>query len=152
MKLCDNQSSARLPWRCAPLLWSYAPLLWSYAPLLSSCARSLWSIARKPWSCGAHLDGDDDEALVLEEVVRVDGDDSSLIGLRHVREDRVHHRCHGNTVNIVSNLSSVCMFCKTLCSRYERPSAHLCPANSSLRTRSEDLCSGFWKGKQKLVD
>mmetsp|Transcript_7365 Transcript_7365/g.18902 ORF Transcript_7365/g.18902 Transcript_7365/m.18902 type:complete len:299 (-) Transcript_7365:103-999(-) len=37
------------------------------------------------------LDGDDESALVLEEVLRVDRDNAGLVGLRHVGEDAVHH-------------------------------------------------------------
>ena len=35
------------------------------------------------------LDGDDDAAVVLEEAVRVQGDDSGLVGLGNVGEDAV---------------------------------------------------------------
>lgn len=38
-----------------------------------------------------HLDGDDEVPSVLEELVRVDGDDAGLVGLRNVGEDGVDH-------------------------------------------------------------
>ena len=39
----------------------------------------------------AHLYRDDEMPSALEEVGGVDGDDPSLVGLRHVREDGVYH-------------------------------------------------------------
>ena len=39
-----------------------------------------------------YLDGNDKMSAVLEEVLCVEGDNASLVGLGHVRKDRIHHR------------------------------------------------------------
>ena len=39
----------------------------------------------------SYLDRDDKVSAILEEVLRVEGDNAGLVGLGHVRKDRVHH-------------------------------------------------------------